>query len=212
MRAANVAVIVATFGTTNWEIDGDMAVQKLRDQTIKPGRTLLTMREHRLYMTLSEVRNSAVESLSKDTTYDDIGWLVFLDASDELDPHFVETLTSYEGDADILQVSVRGFREEGLATREWLEPEPVFHAKKFPLIRQNYLTIASPVRRETFLDVRGFDEWPVLEDWAFWLKCEKAGAKFGELPEACYYINDAHERNENINADAVAREIRAQYQ
>lgn len=223
MRSANIAVIVATFGLTKWEITGDQAAKKVRDeQTVRP----VIMREHLHHGTLSEARNSAVEWLSKDTMYDDVGWLIFLDADDELHPNFVEELTGYQGDADVLQTSVRGFREEidrdrlsfavpdlaDLAIgRKWLEPAPVFHAQKLPLLRQNYLTIGSPVRREIFLNVAGFDEWPVLEDWAFWLKCAKAGANFSSLPEAVYYINDDHQRNLNINADVIAAEIRAKY-
>lgn len=198
----DVLVVIATFGSDDWKELGDAARERVFEtQTVVP----TVGRSHR--NSLAEARN-AVADIAIDT---EMEWLVFLDADDELDPQFVEALGSYEGDADILQTSVRGFIDDDDSKRHWLEPFPVLHPQKFPLIRQNYLTIGSPIRTSMFEKVGGFDDWPVLEDWALWLKCQKAGAEFDTLPEAVYYINDDHYRNVNGWVDETARLIRETY-
>lgn len=212
-----VAVVVATFGDEAYETAGDEAVAKLEGQTVRP----IVVRAHSPWGTLAEVRNSAAMSVKSE-----VEWLVFLDSDDELDYRFVEELHAYDGPGDILQTAVRGFQDiprdrstfyptyEYVPleyTRHWLDPFPVLHKQKFPLTRQNYLIIGSPIQRDLFEEVGGFDEWPVLEDWALWLKCFKHGAIFDELGEAIYYINDDHNRNNSRDADDIARQIRATY-
>lgn len=194
-------MIIATFGSDEWNRRGNfLAEEILKTQTIQPAMT----RIHHRTGTLTQARNEGGIMANE--------WLVFLDADDDLDPHFVEALDAYEGDADILQTSVRGFYLNLCSgTKHWIEPEPVFHPKRYPLTQQNYLVIGSPIRTDRFMQVGGFDPWPVLEDWALWLKCYKHGAIFDELPGAVYEINDHHQRNKHLEIDSIARQIRETY-
>ncbi len=193
---SNVAVIVPTFGSDEWKELGDYTALRVANlQTQQPE----ILRVHS--DTLQNARNRALDYVSFD-------WLVFLDADDDLDPGFVEAVSSYDGNADILQTAVRGFRWTG-PERTWIDPVPTLHKQTYPLLSQNYLIIGSPVRAEMFSQVGGFHDYPALEDWDLWLRCYNMGAQFDELYEAVYYINDDHHRNLSSEVDDIARKIRA---
>lgn len=206
----DVAIVVATFGSKEWEEEGDFAVSTLKAQTLTPS----IVRLHLQHGSLVQARNEAAWMAKLDEAWTDDSWLVFLDADDALDPRFVEAVSAYDGEADILQTAVRGFNysENGLGVdMEFIDPVPVLHEQKYPLLRQNYLTVGSPIRSEMFFKVGGFDEWPALEDWGLWLKCYNESAVFDELYEAVYLINDRHTRNLDPELDNIARQIRATY-
>lgn len=206
-----VAIVIATFGSNEWSEAGDWLCAEIQKQTVVPP----LIRVHLPHGSLVEARNEGIRIALNDPAWSDTTWLVFVDADDELDPFFVEELLAYDGDADILQTAVRGFLDDENGNRSWLDPVPVLHKQKYPLIRQNFLTIGSPVRVSLLRQIGGFDEFPVLEDWALWLKAYNHGAEFDELYDAVYWINDNHNRNlgsETVNPDEIARIIRATYQ
>ena len=195
---ADVSVVVSTFGDSDWAQRGlNRALETFLSQVHVP--EVVWIHDDN---SLASARNHGASLASGE-------WLVFLDADDRLDPLFCSSVSKGQFDADILQVSVRGFveREDSVG---FIEDEPVFHPKKRPLIDQNYLIIGSPIRAQLFYEVEGFEHWPCLEDWALWLACQKAGAKFGECREAVYLINDDHDRNHG-NQIKVAQAIRKKY-
>lgn len=223
-KTFRVAVIIATFGSDIWLDQGDWLCSEIQKQTVVPP----LVRVHLPHGSLTEARNEGIRIILDDPNWSDTEWVVFLDADDELDPQFTEALLNYDGDGDVLQTAVRGFRDGydddedrphfvdvlGMAPRikrEWLDPVPVLTKQKYPLLRQNFLSIGSPVRVALLRQIGGFDEWPCLEDWAFFLKAYNNGAEFDELYEAVYWINDDHHRNLVDNADDIARQIRATY-
>ena len=73
----------------------------------------------------------------------------------------------------------------------------------------NNMPVCALIRRKAFLDVDGYDPSITHEDWDLWLRCSNSGAKFDELYEAVYLINDRHTRNLDPQLDDVARQIRA---
>jgi hypothetical protein len=198
---SDVAIVVATFGSNEWRELGDHTARRVEEfQTSKP--EVVRVHTDTLFAARNWVLNGTVHN---------VDWISFLDADDDLDPKFVEAVSLYDGDADVLQTAVRGFQWTPDNDREWLDPVPTLHKQKYPLKSGNYLTIGSPIRAEMFNRVGGFDDWPVLEDWALWLKCYNSGAQFDELYEAVYFINDNHSRNLHPEIDDVARQIRATY-
>lgn len=197
-----VSVVIGTYGTDEWKARGE----RLADETQWPGLNFTEVIVCHAD-TLAEARNSGANEARGD-------WLVFLDADDFLSPSYLVEVALYGGTADILCPSVRGFRmvlQDNMDyDLEWLDPEP--HLPKVtPLIKQNYLPIGAFIKYETFEQAGGFDDWVVLEDWAFWLECESNGATFGQIPEACYCINDDHIRSKHPESDQIARKIREWY-
>lgn len=59
--------------------------------------------------------------------------------------------------------------------------------------------VGSFVRREQFLRVGGFLEWPAYEDWELWLRCQGDGARIVLCRNAVYR---AHVRPANRNGQA----------
>lgn len=50
----------------------------------------------------------------------------------------------------------------------------------------NWLVIGTLVQRQVFVEVGGFREWPLYEDWCLWQRCWKAGAEPVKVPDAVY--------------------------
>src|SRR6185436_17183843 len=113
-------------------------------------------------------------------------WLVFLDADDELDSHYVEALSSslaLNPSADI-HVPYVWKLSHGRVFKSGRLKEP-----GASIFEKNHLPIGALVRRDLFLEVGGFDDWPIYEDWALWMKLEAAGARWTWCPDALYMIH-----------------------
>lgn len=126
--------------------------------------------------TLASVRNELGRTAKGE-------WLCFLDADDELAPGFLgamERAFEQSGDGPVLlapavsYVSVNGFREPA---KFWPECS---------LTTGNWLVIGTLVPRDLFLEVGGFEDWAIYEDWALWGRCWKAGARPVRVPDAIY--------------------------
>lgn len=193
----NCSVVIATFGANSfWLVARDLAWKIIDSQYIPPHEVICVHGE-----TLAEARNYGAEVAETD-------WLIFLDADDDLDPLYCYEMM--QGEGDIRRPSVIGFQQEEYG-RVYIDPEPVM-GSRYPLIQRNFLIVGCMVNRDIFLHVGGFDEWPVLEDWAMWLKCVCFGdASIEDVPKAIYRINDNHGRNKHPDIDKVAKKIRSRY-
>ena len=164
-----VAICVATFGSyeTWWPL-ASRALNSARDQTV-PAELHYTHGP-----TLAQARNALALEASAE-------WLVFLDADDELDPRYVEMMLA--GSGDIRQPSTLGI-VDGRP-----DSAPVLLPAK-PLETGNYVVIGAMIRRTDFLAVGGFDEWPMWEDWALWLKMtRRLGSSIVAVPDAVYRVH-----------------------
>lgn len=104
--------------------------------------------------------------------------IMFLDADDEILPGFSNLVIEEE---DILQPRTLYVKDGVAGETHWIEPFD-------DLLIGNHIIVGAPVLKEPFMDVGGFDEYPIFEDWALWLKMRKAGATFGKT-QAIYKIN-----------------------
>jgi len=193
-----VGVVVATYGDEDeWTPLAKRAVESAMDNTIEPN---FTIHVHR--MNLAGARNyGLLKMLNMD-------WVIFLDADDELDPHYIEHMLAAQG--DIRQPSTLGVHPDG-------------HEDDYPVLIPphpggymvgNHLIIGCMVRRDLALAVGGFRDLPSLEDWDFWIRCQLEGARVGAAPEAIYRV---HVRPQSRNKDErlhgrVYADIQQRYQ
>jgi GT2 family glycosyltransferase len=165
----DVEVIVPTFGDKYlWSALVDRAVVSVMRQTVKTK----VWRSHEA--DLSTARNAGAWAAASE-------WLIFLDADDELDPRYVECML--KGTGDIRQPSTLGI-VNGVE-----DDYPVLIPLKQNLLHGNHLVIGSMVRRSLLLEVGGFRELPILEDWDCWIRLWLAGAEIGTAPDAVYRVH-----------------------
>lgn len=197
---SSISVVVGTFGDESWiKLAEERALPSVERQTVTPHELI---HEHRERLDLA--RNAGAEAATGD-------WLCFLDADDELDPRFIEEMTKViaelEGDW-LVRPATFGIREDGVEDAEkWVFDE-------CPLLQKNFMIIATLVRREQFLRVGGFADWPMYEDWDLWLRCHFDGAQFASAPEAVYriHVREASRNLQDRNLQiATYNQIKAQY-
>jgi Glycosyl transferase family 2 len=190
-----VGVIVATFGDQEkWKPLAVRALRSAQAQTISCD----TLGVHS--DTLAYGRNYGASRL-------DVEWLIFLDADDELDPHYIEHMI--EAGGDVRQPSTLGVYSDG-SEDEYpvlIPPNPG------GWLVGNHVVIGAMVRHSLFDAVGGFRELPVLEDWDLWIRCAIAGAEFGTCPEAIYRVHvnpDSRNQNHGLHNHVYAQ-IQSEY-
>lgn len=174
----DVTVIVATYGGSEWI--------KLARRAVKSAE-LQAPTYHVHASTLHDARNDGLRLVATE-------WVVFLDADDELEPGYIERMQA--GSADLRAPSVR-YVEGGL-TRHWM-PRVAGHRHECSgecLPFGNWLVVGTMARTRMLLDVGGWEDWPIYEDWALWLRCWQAGASVEAIPDAVYR---AHVRQDSRN-------------
>lgn len=169
MRPADVTVVIATFGPEyhKWDTLAQRARKSVQRQTMHPR----IVRSH--MDTLHEARN--IGAAQAKTEY-----LIFLDADDELDRHYVEAMLASDGD-------IR--RPSTLGIVGGIEDNYPVMIPRTDMHDRNCVVIGAMITTEFFLEVGGFDDYPVMEDWALWLKMMQAGAEIVDVPDAIYRVH-----------------------
>lgn len=182
-----ISVIISTFGDIDiWGPLADRARKSVGDDTE-------VIMSHAY--SLCEARNQGARLAQGDR-------LVFLDADDELEPGFCDKIVEPE---DVLQPMTiyRGGEWDG-EVPFWIPPHE-------DLIYCNYIIVGAPVSKLQFLEVGGFDDYKIAEDWALWLKLKKYGASFGRT-KATYIVNvNLNGRNSPIDIDGELDRIRRDF-
>lgn len=184
----SIAVVLATFGErTVWDRFAHRAQKSVEAQT-RPADEF-----HRIHAdALHIARNRGAMAALSD-------WLCFLDADDELDSRCLAAFASSICTAPSADIHV---------PYVWkMRDGKVFHSGKLKepgesIFERNHLPIGAMVRRDLFLEVGGFEAWPILEDWALWMKLEAIGARWVWCPDAVYKI---HWRDGSRNKDVALR-------
>jgi GT2 family glycosyltransferase len=205
---SNIAVCIATYGDySHWSKMVDAhAYPSAERQTVRPAAIRWIHGS-----TLHDARNEAAEDVARRRTAKAVEWLCFLDADDELDPHYIEAmsaaLTDRKGDW-LLQPATLGVHPDG---RE--DPYPVVIPPK-PLLDGNFMVIGTLIRRDQFLRLGGFADWAYCEDWDLWIRAWRDGAGLEPVPEAIYRVHvNPNSRNNGDRATQVRiyNQIRSQY-
>lgn len=174
----DVTICIGTFGDEKWiDLAKERAIPSAEAQTVK-----VNVIHNHHSSSLSVARTHAAAKASSE-------YLIFLDADDELDPHYVEEML--KGTADLRQPATLGI-VNGVE-----DDFPVVIATK-PLLRANYLVIGTMCRRDMFFRVGGFFDLPVLEDWDLWIRMYLDGATIEAIPDAIYRVHvNPNSRNQN---------------
>jgi glycosyltransferase involved in cell wall biosynthesis len=160
---------------------------------------------------LHQARNDAANQLIDRG----VDWLVFLDADDELHPDFIMNMALYasvqpEGEMTVLQPSSLGVVDGVEDNFPYLKPQT-------NLLQENYLIIGCAHPAKLFQSIGGFDDWPLLEDWAYWTKAWVHGASFEQVPDAVYRVHIDRtrvSRNQSASTQVTSEtftKIRAMY-
>lgn len=180
-----VTVVVATFGDLRkWGPLADRAVASLEAQTVRPA----LVRVHG--DSLHGARNEGLAQVTTDT-------VIFLDADDELEATYVETMLA--GTADVRAPAVRYIR--GAQAYPPRVPNVAGHGHDCVgdcLEDGNWIIIGAAVRTEILRRAGGWRDFPWSEDWDTWVRCWKAGATFESIPAAIYR---AHVRSNSRNRE-----------
>lgn len=97
--------------------------------------------------------------------------LLFLDADDTLDPHYLEiTVPLMTRNVGVVATWMQMFEGSNERVGSQTSSYPIFSPEKEDILNGNSLPICSLIRKETFNSVWGFDPRAPLgsEDWALW--------------------------------------------
>lgn len=170
----SIDIIIGTFGDDSWKerseklaIDIDSRVMGINNIHAIHGETL------------ASARNKGAE-------YSSATHLIFLDADDNLDDNYVLEMNrsaQWYPVSTIFQPSTIGIYEDGTTDKEpvLIPDRNMFHG--------NNLVIGSMVVRSDFMEVGGFKELPILEDWELFLNIiTSREAKIVTVPKAIYMV------------------------
>jgi len=164
----DLSILICTHGDSYWE-----QLAQTRAYPSAVGQGVPVMCWHSPDGTLASSRNDAARAASS-------RWLCFLDADDELDHGYVEAMRPHlSGDA-LLAPAVK-YVDPSRAT----DP-PHFPNEPGDMTKINRCVIGTLIRRETFLEVGGFGEWPCYEDWDLFLGAHLSGRPIVYVADAVY--------------------------
>jgi glycosyltransferase involved in cell wall biosynthesis len=164
-------ICIGTFGGNDWvQLADSRAVPSAKAQGCKV--------IHRHASTLARARNDCVALA-------DTEFVVHLDADDELEPGYIEALAAAQGDMRVPGVRcVRDGRHAGTFMPQVYRHR---HACSGDCLQfGNWIVVGAGVRRQLVLDVGGWLEWEVYEDFCLWQRSWLAGAEIVAVPDALY--------------------------
>lgn len=165
----NVTICIATYGAESWR---ELALSRAYPSALEQGAHEILV-GHDPEGTLASTRNSLAHKAEGD-------WLCFLDGDDELAPGYLEAMRrAKDSDQALYAPAVSYVATNGRKAPPKFWPE-------CSLTTGNWLVIGTLVPRKLFLEVGGFEEWAIYEDWALFGRCWKAGAQTVKVPRAIY--------------------------
>lgn len=187
----DVTVCVGTFGEPSWAA---LARGRVIPSAERQGVKVI----HRHGDTLAQARNAAIADARTP-------FVCVADADDELEDGFFAAMAA--SDADLCAPAVR-YIPGGLSpARSARVPRVVGHEHDCTagcLAEGNWLVIGTVAPRQLILDVGGFHEHPVFEDWCLWVRCWQAGATVEAVPGAVYRAH-VRPRSRNRSGSQASR-------
>lgn len=131
---------------------------------------------------LLENDGELADALNEGLRQADTEFVFRLDADDFIEPGALDFLVSLAWDADVTYPTFR-FVDQDLAQIGEYKAAPFCPNR---LLQSNYIPGTSLFRPEKALQVGGYREMPVGEDWDLWVRMSRAGARFKGVQEAVY--------------------------
>lgn len=177
-----ISVAIGTYGNDHWKQTASRAIDSAQNQTVSAHEII-----HIHGSSLHDARNLAASKCTGD-------WIVFLDADDELDSKYLESMSQkislLDSDLWLVQPSTLGIVDG----RE--DPHPVVIPSKKSILDGNWMVIGTMVSKSVFTSVGGFSDLQMYEDWDLWIRCIKFGCKTTVCENAIYKV---HVRNDSRN-------------
>lgn len=193
----NISILVGTYGGEEWQrLARERALPSAFGQGAREVRSL-----HQPKGTISSVRNALAEDAAD-------GWLLFLDADDELAPGFVQAMQrTHDSMRDTSRVL---FTPAVSYVRNGRRKQPRFWPE-IPPQRGNWIVIGTLIERDFFFEVGGFKDYGdppgsnAFEDWALFARCQQAGAVIVKVPRAVYVAHmDMNSRHRGASRETKA--------
>ena len=171
---SSISVLIATYGEDEWR---DLAWSRAFPSARSQAEDVACF--HDPEGTIASVRNEMGATARGE-------WLCFLDADDEIAPGYLDAMArviEQEGNSAVplLLTPAVSFVRKGN-----VQP-PHFLDRGIPLSEDNWLVVGTLIRRDLFLQIGGFSDYPHgFEDWSCWAKAWKAGAEVIKVPDAIY--------------------------
>lgn len=149
---------------------------------------------------LAEARNTGLREATTE-------YVVLMDADDVAAPGMVEQLRHAIWDVDVTYPEMVLVTEDlkGICGHHQAQP-----FCRHRLLQGNFVPGVAMVRRQAALDVGGFRDLPILEDWDLWVRMSRNGARFKAVPDARLLyrqVEASRNKNATVDWDAVAAEI-----
>lgn len=180
MNPGEVTVLIGTFGDPTWQAKAARAATS----AIDIGCVVSLAHEE----TLAKARTAALVPV-------DTPWVVHLDADDALTPKYFEGANA----ADVQPTRIH-YRGRGL-THQPDYPRVAGHTHRCGpvcLKEGNYIHIGAIMRTE-LARLLSWEEWPVYEDYSYWLQAFKMGASFHYAPGIYAATVRSDSRNRGTN-------------
>lgn len=184
-----LTILICAYGDPEWR---DLAYSRAFPSAAEQALTLVT---YEADATLAQVRNAAAREAETE-------WLCFLDADDELDHGYVDAMSRHTA-ADCLLAPAVKFVDPSRET----EP-PHIPNYGSDMRRVNTCVIGTLIRRRTFWEQGGFQEWPIFEDWDLFLGAHMCGVPIVYVPDAVY---KAHVKPQGRNEPGDRRLVNRTY-
>ena len=149
---------------------------------------------------VGEARNAGMREATTE-------YVMLMDADDVAHRNMVDELYRAIWDVDVT------YPQMLLMSEDLSEPVGLHEALPFCPMRLeqgNFVPGCALVRREKALEVGGFRNLPLLEDWDLWLRMSRAGARFKPVPDARLYyrqVEGSRNKNQDVDWDKVALDI-----
>jgi GT2 family glycosyltransferase len=181
----DVTIAVSTFGSDWWQ---ELACHRAVPSARKQGVPVVCCHAD----TLQDARNGSLDQVKTE-------WIIYLDADDELEPGYVETMLSRTAD---LRAPMVRYMHNGAGAMPRM-PNVWGHTHQCVgecLPFGNWMVIGTMVRADMLRKVGGWHDYPWSEDWDMWLRCYLAGATVEAVPEAIYRAHvNPNSRNRSMS-------------